>query len=163
MSRAFVKEPDGDEIVDQPPERLHSDLPNYITHGGLVSLQEEINRIQDQISEWNRTDTADFRSKIAVARRDLRFFEERLRRAIPVEPPDTPEEVVFGVTVRLEDEDENEYRFTLVGEDETDVESGRVCWAAPIAKLLIGRQVGDEIIWPRGDTRLTLEIVEIFL
>ena len=94
-------------------------------------------------------------------KRDLRFFEERLRRAIPVDPPESLEEVVFGLTVMLVDADENQYCFTLVGEDETDIKRGRLCWAAPLAKLLIGRQVGDEIVWPRGGERLELEIVEI--
>ncbi|GIS91172.1 MAG: transcription elongation factor GreB [Pseudomonadota bacterium] len=103
----------------------------------------------------------DIRSRMASIERDLRYLQERLRRARPLPMPTSPETVAFGVSVRLRDETGATYRFTLVGEDETDLARDRVSWASPIAKLLTGCEVGDQVVWSRGDTDTTLEIVEI--
>ena len=42
MSRAFVKEPDGDEVADDLPERKISPHPNYVTPRGQQLLQEQL-------------------------------------------------------------------------------------------------------------------------
>ena len=65
-------------------------------------------------------------------------------------------------TVVLEDETGQSYRFTLVGEDETDIDQGRISWATPIGKQLSGRVIGDEIIWSKGNQQIQLELVDIF-
>ena len=86
---------------------------------------------------------------------------ERVRRAQPVTPPASPEKVQFGVTAVLEDETGQSYSFTLVGEDETDIDQGRISWATPIGKQLSGRVIGDHITWSRGDEQIQLELVDI--
>ena len=50
----------------------------------------------------------------------------------------------FGATVELADENDERRILTLVGEDEADASNGRISWAAPIARALIGARVGDE-------------------
>ena len=62
------------------------------------------------------------------------------------------------MTVILLGEDNDTYQFTLVGEDETDLETGRISWASPIARLLMGHKMGDEVRWNRGDETLNVEI-----
>ena len=42
MSRAFVKEPDGDEVADDLPERKISPHPNYVTPCGHQLLQKQL-------------------------------------------------------------------------------------------------------------------------
>jgi transcription elongation factor GreB len=42
MSRAFVKEPDGDQVIDELPERVQSPHVNYVTPAGLRQLQENV-------------------------------------------------------------------------------------------------------------------------
>lgn len=54
--------------------------------------------------------------------------------------------VRFGATVELADEDDDRRVLTLVGEDEADATNGRISWAAPIARALVGARVGDERI-----------------
>ena len=39
MSRAFVKEPDGDQVADDQPELPQSPHPNYVTPTGLAALE----------------------------------------------------------------------------------------------------------------------------
>jgi len=54
--------------------------------------------------------------------------------------------VVFGVFVTLSDEDSgDEVVYQLVGEDEADVDEGRVSIAAPLARALLGKEIDDEI------------------
>jgi CO dehydrogenase/acetyl-CoA synthase beta subunit len=49
MNRAFVREADGDEVVEPLYERQHSDLPNYITPEGLLHLKNRIRVLENSI------------------------------------------------------------------------------------------------------------------
>jgi transcription elongation factor GreA len=62
-------------------------------------------------------------------------------------------QVKFGATVSLIDEDtEEEARYQIVGEHEADVRSGRISVASPLARAMIGKEVGDvfEVNTPGG-------------
>ena len=62
--------------------------------------------------------------------------------------------VVFGVTVELTDEDDGENKvYRIVGEDEADARAGLLSYTSPIARALIGKEVGDivEVRTPGGD------------
>ena len=50
MNRAFVREADGDEVVEPLYERQHSDLPNYITPEGLSRLKNRIQALENSIA-----------------------------------------------------------------------------------------------------------------
>lgn len=70
--------------------------------------------------------------------------------------------VKFGATVRVLDEDtEEEAVYKIVGEDEADVRSGKVSITAPLARALIGKEVGDvvEVAAPGGSK--SYEILKI--
>jgi transcription elongation factor GreB len=54
------------------------------------------------------------------------------------------DQVRFGATVELADEDDNRRVLTIVGDDETDASAGKIGWSAPLARALIGAKVGDE-------------------
>jgi transcription elongation factor GreA len=52
--------------------------------------------------------------------------------------------IMFGATVTLEDEDSGEEKvYMIVGEHEADLKKGRIAITAPIARALIGKEVGD--------------------
>ncbi|HMO42611.1 MAG TPA: GreA/GreB family elongation factor, partial [Phenylobacterium sp.] len=62
-------------------------------------------------------------------------------------------QVKFGATVSLVDEDtEDEARYQIVGEHEADVKGGRISISSPIARAIIGKEVGDvvEVNTPGG-------------
>jgi len=162
MNRAFVKEADGDDVVEPLYERQHSDLPNYITPEGLLHLKNRIRILDNSIDVLSKTDSLEKQSQIARAQHDLRYLLERVHRAQAVTTPTSPKKVQFGVTAVLEDEKGQSYSFTLVGEDETDIDQGRISWATPIGKQLSGRVIGDHIAWSRGDEQIQLELVDIF-
>ena len=54
--------------------------------------------------------------------------------------------VKFGATVTVvDDDDESELKFQIVGEDEADIKKKRLSVGSPLARALIGKQVGDEV------------------
>lgn len=53
--------------------------------------------------------------------------------------------VVFGATVTLEDDDEKEVTYQIVGDLEADIELGQISISSPIARALIGKELDDEI------------------
>ena len=74
----------------------------------------------------------------------------------------TADKVVFGVTVVLLDGDgKTEKRYTLVGQDESDLKSGKISVISPVGKALIGHRVGDEVTINTPARIVTYEILEI--
>jgi len=54
--------------------------------------------------------------------------------------------VVFGATVVLADVEQGEkVRYTIVGEDESDVKQGLISISSPVARALINHEAGDEV------------------
>lgn len=71
--------------------------------------------------------------------------------------------VIFGSTVTLIDSDTDEVkRYQIVGEDEAEIKSGRISVSSPIARGLIGKMEGDEVIiaTPGGDKDFEIDKVE---
>jgi transcription elongation factor GreA len=72
------------------------------------------------------------------------------------------DKVVFGATVRLSDtEADEEVTYSIVGEQEADIKKGLISITAPVARALIGREVGDtvQVRTPKGSREY--EILEI--
>ena len=76
----------------------------------------------------------------------IKEIESRLGAAevIDVAQLGLSDRVVFGATVDLEDQDNGSaVSYQIVGEDEADIRSGRISFASPIARALIGKRIGD--------------------
>lgn len=74
--------------------------------------------------------------------------ESKLASAQIIDPTAVNAEgrVVFGATVRLYDEStDGEVTYQIVGDDEADVEAGKISINSPIARGLIGKEDGDEV------------------
>lgn len=133
MSRAFTK--DRDDAPEPPlpaPERTH---PNYVTPRGLRLLRE--------------------RRKAATEPREVEHFDRELDSAIVVHPPEEREEVAFGASVHVLGE-KFDGTFSIVGDDEADIASGKISFTSPLAAALMGARNGDRVIWhrPIGDMEL---------
>lgn len=162
MSRAFVKETDGDEVGSDLPERPQSPHTNYVTPRGLEELQAKVREFGAQ---WDalagRDDFAGQQLRKRVER-ELQYYNERIRRAVPVSPAMQPDERVhFGATVEVEDPDGNRLRFTIVGEDEADAGQGKISWVSPLARALLNAEVGDVVNWKRPAGDLEVGIMAI--
>ena len=81
-------------------------------------------------------------------------IEDKLARAQVIDVSKlSGAQVKFGATVSVVDEDtEEEARYQIVGEHEADVKSGRISIASPIARAMIGKEMGDvvEVNTPGG-------------
>jgi transcription elongation GreA/GreB family factor len=164
MSQAFVKEPDGDQVADDQPELPQSPHPNYVTPGGLAALEAaRADRDRRRQAFAAANDPLADKPRIAQIEREIRFYEERIRRAILVEPTrQPPGDVAFGARVTVEDDDGATLVFTIVGEDEADPNHGKVSWISPLASALLDAQVGDLVTWkrPAGDRELEIMAID---
>lgn len=163
MSRAFVKEGDGEDTLPDLPLSPH---PNYTTPAGRAAMAARWQQAQAGLSAALADQAAGRVPPDGLSaahwRRELRWAEARLGSAIVVPPPaDPPPRVAFGVAVELEDEAGRTYRFRLVGEDEADAERGELSWVSPLAKALLGAVPGDEVPWPRPGGVVLVTVVAL--
>jgi len=76
----------------------------------------------------------------------IKEIDARLSMAEVIDVAQLPagDRVVFGATVDLEDQDSGgTVSYQIVGEDEADIRNGRISFASPIARALIGKRIGD--------------------
>jgi len=137
--------------------------PRFITPDGFSRLRAEYDQLFSverpkmvETVAWaaslgDRSENADY----LYGKRRLREIDRRLahlarimKAAKIVDPARQPsrDEVRFGATVQLADEDDNRRTLTIVGDDETDASAGLIGWSAPIARALVGARVRDERI-----------------
>lgn len=164
MSRAFTKESDDDLMAGELPERPLSAHPNYVTPHGLEQLQaraRELQELHEKLAAQSADDST-AKHKLREIERDQRYLKAQLERAMVVDAAGQPrDEAHFGATVRMLDADGKEHRFTIVGDDEADVAAGKISWASPLAKAMIGAKVGDTVKWQRPAGETEIKIVEI--
>ncbi len=160
VSQAFVREPDGD-LPEDWPELPLSPWPNYVTPRGLALLQERLQ--QNEAAQAALADEQlDARRQRSLLAREGRWLQARMASALLVKPlAAAPEKAGFACVVRLRDEAGKEYCYRIVGEDEADPEAGAISWVSPLARALQGREVGDEVLWPRPAGDLRVQILRI--
>jgi len=162
MSRAFVKESDEELAAGELPERSLSDRPNYVTPRGLEMLRARLRELQQERDRLAAADEPMARQKLLEVKRDIRYFGAQVERAVIVDPRGQPhDEVRFGASVAITDEDGKRHTFNIVGDDEADVGASRISWASPLAEALIGAKVGDTVKWQRPAGATEVEIVAI--
>jgi transcription elongation factor GreB len=150
----------------------------FITPEGLARLRAEYDelfgverpKIVETVS-WaaslgDRSENADYiygKRRLREIDRRLGYLAKIMKQAKVVDPAKQPsrDEVRFGATVELADEDDNRRTLTIVGDDEADAAKGKIGWSAPLARSLIGAKVGDERIvrLPAGEKGY--EVIEI--
>ena len=160
MSRAFVKELDGDQAGDDAIERPQSEHPNYITSAGLKRLKDNLEVLRKLYRELKlNEDELASKNRLKKIEADLRYLEKRIQCAIPVDVAlQAATDIRFGATVNLLDENDRHNSFTIVGEDEADPDRGLLSWVSPLARELIGKKTGDVVFWkkPSGDQELEI-------
>ncbi|WP_374373010.1 GreA/GreB family elongation factor [Tabrizicola sp.] len=161
MSRAFVNEDAGNDRPDLP-ELPVPPGPNIVTPRGLAVLHERIAQRQADLAALKaRADRLD-KLPEAAAERDLRWLEARLKAAVVIDPATHDlTEVAFGLTVTVADEDGRETTYEITGEDEADATRRRIAPNSPLARALLGAQVGDVVTWKRPAGAVELEVIRI--
>ena len=70
--------------------------------------------------------------------------------------------VVFGSTVTIIDLDnEQEIKYKIVGEDEANIDEGRISYKAPLSRSLIGKSIDDLVELSIGDKTQSFQIINI--
>lgn len=160
MSRAFVKE--NEDQVPELPERPQSPHPNFVTPRGLAQLRQQLAELEEAKHRHASEETLLDKEALQVSERDIRYVQERLTRAIPVDYAQQPKDRVdFGATVETEDENGVKRSFEIVGEDEADPNIGKLSWVSPLALALKDAKAGDTVVWKRPAGDLELEILSI--
>ncbi len=152
MSVAFRRESD-DEHKEPEFELPIAVGANLVTPRGLRLLGEEVARLE---AELTQTTEAEARKKL---QRRLRYFHTRQATA-EVQAPPANGIIGIGsrVTYRL---NKAENTITIVGGDEADPASGCVAFSAPLARALMGAEVGDSVEYQDRDDAIAILAVEI--
>lgn len=177
MNKAFVRESDDDDELQQPPD-IPSGTRNYITPAGHARLKEEFEHLVKrerphvvEIVAWaasngDRSENGDYiygKRRLREIDRRIRFLTKRLDIAEVVDPlrQGDNDQIFFGARVTVADEDGQESTYTIVGVDEADVARGRVSWISPLARALIKSREGDSIRFQSPLGIRELDIVEV--
>jgi transcription elongation GreA/GreB family factor len=159
LSVAFTKEESAETASETLlPDRPISPHPNLVTETGLQALQTQLQAAREAYEAAQAIDDVnEKRRQSAVPLRDARYLTERLRTAQLVPDPASNETVAFGSIVTFSRTDCRVQTYRIVGEDEADPKAGSISFVSPVARLLIGKAVGDVV----GSGAQEIELVEI--
>jgi transcription elongation GreA/GreB family factor len=152
MSRAFTRDGQEGEGADVLPDRPISGHRNLVTRDGLAAIGRAFDEAR---ALFARAEAAGDRHGMATASRDIRYWSQRRASAELVEPDPEAEEIRFGMAATLRYPDGREITWHIVGEDEAEAAKGRIGHAAPLARALYGKGVGDSVAVPGGEAVIT--------
>ena len=151
MSVAFRREGDDEHLeptfaLPVPPG------PNLVTARGLALIQQRHDAVEavlvGPLGEEER-------KKVL---RDARYWRQRLASAQVAPAPDGSK-VAFGTRVTFV-RDRVERTVKLVGHDEADPKADRIAFTAPLARALMGAEVGDEVEFAGSGEPLEIVAIE---
>lgn len=159
MSVAFTKEESAETAAETLlPDRAVSPHPNLVTKAGLTALEAQMQEARVAYEAAATIDDVnEKRRQQAGPLRDVRYLSERLRTAQLMSEPASNEIVAFGSTVTFSRDDGRVQKYRIVGEDEADPKAGSISYVSPVARILMGKAVGDLVTV--GDQEL--EVVAI--
>jgi transcription elongation factor GreA len=149
-----------------------------MTPGGAQKLKDELARLKEErpkisreigiarehgdLSENAEYHAAKERQGLVEAR--IKDIEDKLARAEVIDPTKlSGDRVRFGATVLLTNLDtDEETKYQIVGADEADINQGLISISAPLARALIGKSIGDEVVvqLPAGTRRYEIGSID---
>ncbi|MCC5793312.1 MAG: transcription elongation factor GreA [Chromatiales bacterium] len=150
-----------------------------MTVRGAEKLREELRSLKSEsrpaviqaISEARAHGDLKENAEYHAAKEQQGFVEGRIREietklaeaeVIDVTALNPGGRIVFGTTVELLEEDsERCTRYQIVGDDEADIDAGKISVSSPIARALIGRHAGDEVTVNTPGGERIYEIVKV--
>ena len=151
-----------------------------MTVAGAERLRVELNELKSErrpkiiqaIAEARAHGDLKENAEYHAAREQQSFCEGRINEiegkladaeVIDVRAIEPSGRVIFGTTVTLLNvSTDAQVVYQIVGEDEADVKAGRISVGSPIARAIMGKEVGEEIVVkaPAGDIEYEIEAVE---
>jgi transcription elongation factor GreB len=142
----------------RPPTQPGS---KYITPEGAKRLRDELDQlwhderprvttaVSEAAAQGDRSENAEYtygKRRLREIDRRVRFLRARLDGMVIVDkPPSDRQRVFFGARVTLDTEDGQQLRYRIVGPDEFDAASDYISMDAPLARILLGRRVHDQV------------------
>ncbi|WP_420554395.1 transcription elongation factor GreB [Neptuniibacter marinus] len=161
----------------RPPQPRSS---KYITAEGYARLNEELKylwkvkrpeitqSVKEAAAQGDRSENAEYiygKKQLREIDRRVRYLSKRLEDMVVVDrapEPSKQDTVFFGAWVTLIDEDDNERTHRIVGPDEIGIEADFISIDSPLARLILKKQLGDEICLKKPDgSEVYYEIVGI--
>jgi transcription elongation factor GreB len=159
----------------RPPQKKSAP---YITPTGYNLLNDELRRlwkkdrpkIVEQVSEaaalGDRSENADYiygKRRLGEIDRRIRYLSQRLDELIVVDKiPEDTNRIFFGAHIELTRKDDTRVKYRIVGPDEFDRASQYISCDSPVAKDLIGKQLGDHANIRINNTNSKFEISAIY-
>jgi transcription elongation factor GreB len=149
-------------------------MPRYITPDGYRRLEAELDRlwrverprvtrqVADAAALGDRSENAEYiygKKRLREIDSRVHFLRKRLDELEVVrEAPERLDRVFFGAWVSLEGEDGEALEFRIVGPDEFDPAQRFISVESPMARAVLGRQEGDEVVVvrPKGTGAFTI-------
>jgi transcription elongation factor GreB len=152
--------------------------PRFITPEGFARIRAEyeelfgierprlVETVAWAASNGDRSENGDYiygRKRLREIDRRLSHLSKIMKAAKIVDPSSqqSRDQVRFGATVELADEEDNRRLLTIVGDDEADASGGRIGWSAPLSRALIGARIGEERIVRLPSGEKSYEIMAI--
>ena len=153
---------------------------NPITTEGEVSLREELKKLKledrpkiiDAIATAREFGDLKENAEYHAAKEQQSLTEARIRdiesklstaQVIDISTITPSDKVIFGTTITVfNSEQEKSLKYKIVGEDEADASKGKISFASPLARQLIGKFEGGllKVETPGGQTEYEIEKVE---
>ena len=153
---------------------------NPITIEGEVFLREELKKLKledrpkiiDAIATAREFGDLKENAEYHAAKEQQSLTEARIRdiesklsaaQVIDISTITPSDKVIFGTTITVfNSEQEKSLKYKIVGEDEADASKGKISFASPLARQLIGKFEGDllKVETPGGQTEYEIEKVE---
>jgi len=131
----------------------------YITPEGYAQLETELRNLWTRradvvkalsaaAAEGDRSENAEYiyrKKELGGIDSRIRYLQRRMPKLNVVRQAQAHDRVFFGAWVRLERDDGDEIEYRIVGADEADASRGSISIDSPLARVLLKKQVDDEI------------------
>lgn len=128
----------------------HKKLQARLKHLKSVERPKSIEAIEVARGHGDLTENAEYDAAKEAQfqlNEEIKRIEHQLSLAQIIDPSSiNHDKIVFGATVKLDDIDSGEEKcYQIVGTSESDIKSGKISIESPIARALIGKEVGDTV------------------
>ena len=156
----------------RPPQAKSTAI---ITPQGYAALEKELKQLWSKrrivndalaaaAAEGDRSENAEYiyrkKEQVGIDRR-IRYLQKRMPDLNVIHQVGNKKQVFFSATISLEKESGEQVSYRIVGPDETDAKRNFISIDSPLAKAILKKEVGDEVIITIKDTKSLYTILSI--